>query len=184
VLAMKAAGVNGAACSCVQSTNLALFTALTQAGLTNVKALSFSSADNSVFSNATAAAAAQGAYYPTQFPPLDLNNPATNTMIANLKAYDPSYKGGYPSFGATGAYLAAELMIKGLQVAGQNPTRKSFITNLTQVTNWDANGLLASPVSFNHFGTSETTRCAYYVQVKGSAFVTINNGKPVCGTSF
>ena len=63
----------------------------------------------------------------------------TNAMIANLKKYDPQYKGGYPSFGATGACLAAQLGIKGLQVAGQNPTRDSFIKNLTQVTGWDAN---------------------------------------------
>ena len=158
VLAMKQAGVDAAGCSCVQSTNLALFTALRQAGMGNVKVLSFSSADNSVFSSgATAAAAAQGAYYPSQIPPLDQNNAATNTMLNNLKTYDPSYKGGYPSYGATGSYLAAELMIKGLEVAGQNPTRQSFITNLSQVTGWDANGLLASPVSFNHFGTPEQT---------------------------
>ncbi len=186
VLAMKGASVDGAACSCVQSTNLALFTALRQAGMTNVKALSYSSADNSVFSNATAAAAAQGAYYPSQIPPLDQNNSATNTMIANLKQYDPLYKGGYPSFGATGAYLAAVLMVKGLQEAGQNPTRQSFISNMRTVTNWDANGLLASPVAFNMPGTSQPTRCSYYVQVKGNTFVsnTVNGGKPICGNSF
>jgi branched-chain amino acid transport system substrate-binding protein len=186
VLAMRQAGVDGAGCSCVQSTNLALFTGLRQAGLTNVKALSYSSADSSVFSDSTAAAAAQGAYYPSQIPPLDQNNPATNTMIANLKQYDPLYKGGYPSFGATGAYLAAVLMVKGLQEAGQNPTRESFISNMRTVTSWDANGLLASPVGFNMPGTSQPTRCSYYVQVKGNTFVsnTVNGGKPICGTSF
>ena len=186
VLAMRQAGVDGAGCSCVQSTNLALFTGLRQAGLTNVKALSYSSADSSVFSDSTAAAAAQGAYYPSQIPPLDQNNPATNTMIANLKQYDPLYKGGYPSFGATGAYLAAVLMVKGLQEAGQNPTRESFISNMRTVTSWDANGLLASPVGFNMPGTSQPTRCSYYVQVKGNTFVsnTVNGGKPICGNSF
>ncbi len=186
VLAMRQAGVDGAGCSCVQSTNLALFTGLRQAGLTNVKALSYSSADSSVFSNATAAAAAQGAYYPSQIPPLDQNNPATNTMIANLKQYDPLYKGGYPSFGATGAYLAAVLMVKGLQEAGQNPTRESFISNMRTVTSWDATGLLASPVGFNMPGTSQPTRCSYYVQVKGNTFVsnTVNGGKPICGNSY
>ena len=154
--------------------------------MTNVKALSFSSADNSVFSNATAAAAAQGAYYVSQIPPLDQNNSATNTMIANLKQYDPDYHGGYPSFGATGAYLAAILMVEGLQQAGHNPTRQSFITNLRAVTSWNAEGLLASSVGFNMPGTSQPTRCSYYVQVQGSSFVsnTINGGKPVCGTSF
>ena len=186
ILAMKQAGVNGAACSCVQSTNLAMFTGLSQAGMSNVKPLSFASADSSVFSNPTAAAAAQGAYYVSQIPPIDQNNPATNAMIANLKQYDPLYKGGYPTFGATGAYLAAILMVKGLQEAGQNPTRESFINNMRTVTSWDANGLLASSVGFNNPGVSQPTRCSYYVQVKGNTFVsnTVNGGKPICGTSF
>jgi Periplasmic binding protein len=106
VLAMKAAGINGVACSCVQSTNLALFTGLAQGGVT-AKALSLSSADSSTFASATSAAAAQGAYYPTLIPPLDLNNAATNKFLANLKAADPSYTSGYLSYGLTGAYLGA-----------------------------------------------------------------------------
>jgi branched-chain amino acid transport system substrate-binding protein len=185
VLAMKAAGVDGAACSCVQSTNLALFTGLQQGGVNAKAKLSLSSADSSLFDSPTAAAAAQGAYYPTLVPPLDLNNPATNTFLANVKAVDPSLKDGYtPSYGLTGAYLAAEVGIKGLQVAGQNPTRESFIKNLTQVTGFTAGGLLASPVSYNHFGTAEQTVCSYFVQVTGNTFKTINNGKPICGNSF
>ena len=180
---MKAAGVDGAACSCVQSTTIAMFTGLAQGGV-KAKSLSFASADSSLFDSPTAAAAAQGAYYVSQIPPIDTNNPATNTMVSNLKTYDPQYKGGYPTFGATGAYLAAALTVEGLQVAGQNPTRQSFIKNLTAVTNWDANGLLGSPVSFNHFGTSETTRCSWFVQVSGNTFKSINGGKVICGTSF
>jgi branched-chain amino acid transport system substrate-binding protein len=184
VLAMKAAAVNGAACSCVQSTNLALFTGLKQGGV-HAAVLSFSSADSSLFDNATAAAAAQGAYYNTLVPPLDLDNSATNTFIANVKAVDPSLRANYtPSYGLTGSYLAAQVAIKGLQVAGKNPTRASFIKNLTSVTGFTANGLLASPVSFNHFGSAEHQTCSYVVQVVGQSFKTINNGKPICGTSF
>jgi branched-chain amino acid transport system substrate-binding protein len=184
ILAMKSASIDAAVCSCVQSTNLALFTGLKQAGIHVKAALSLSSADSSLFDNATAAQAAQGAYYPSQFPPLDLNNAATTRFIANLKATVPNYKGGYPSYGLTGAYLAAVLTGKGLQVAGQNPTRQSFINNLSQVTGWNADGLLAHPVSFNHFGSPEPTLCSYYVQVQGNAFHSVNGGKPVCGTSF
>ena len=60
-------------------------------------------------------------------------------------------------------------------------TRKSYIDGLTGVTGWDANGLLASPVSFNHFGSSEATYCGYYVHVVGQTFVAVNSGKPFCG---
>ena len=52
------------------------------------------------------------------------------------------------------------------------------------MTGFTANGLLASPVSFNHFGSPEHTVCSYFVQVSGNAFKTINSGKPICGTSF
>jgi hypothetical protein len=168
----------------VQSTNLALFTGLKQAGINSKASLSLSSADSSLFNSPTAAQAAQGAYYPSQFPPIDTNNPTTNKFIANLKVVDPGYKGGYPSYGLTGAYLAAALTAKGLQVAGQNPTRALFISNLTQVTNWNADGLQATSVSFNHFGTTEKTICAYYVQVSGNDFKSVNGGKATCGTSF
>ncbi len=181
-LAMKSAGVDAAACSCVQSSNIAMAVAAKQGGINLKAALMFSGADSSLFANPTATAAAQGTYWPTTIVPLDLNNPATNTFIANLKKSDSSYKGGYPSYGLTGAYLSSDLMIKGLTVAGQNPTRKSFIDNLTKVTSWNAEGLYPTTVGFDHFGTQETTLCGYYTKVQGNQFVTINNGKPFCGT--
>jgi branched-chain amino acid transport system substrate-binding protein len=182
ILAMKQTRVSGAACSCVQSSNIALLTAAKQGGLPLKAVLSFSGADSTVFSSPSVAQAAQGAYFPTNIPPLDLNNAATNAFMANLKAVDPSYQvGTYPTFGAQTAYLSADLMIKGLELAGQNPTRQSFITNLTKVTDYNAGGLLATPVGFNHFGQANPTTCSWFVQVKGETFVTINNGKPICG---
>jgi hypothetical protein len=45
-----------------------------------------------------------------------------------------------------------------------------------------AEGLLASPVAFNHFGQTEPKLCQYMTKVEGNQFVTINNGKPFCGT--
>jgi hypothetical protein len=114
--------------------------------------------------------------------PIDLNNPATNTFISTLKTYDPSYRGGYPSYGLTGSYLSADLMLEGLKVAGQNPTRHSFITNLSNVSSWNAEGLVPSTVDFNHFGQVESKLCGYFTKVEGNQFVTINNGKPFCRT--
>jgi branched-chain amino acid transport system substrate-binding protein len=181
-LAMKAANVDAAVCSCVQNSNIAMAVAAKQAGIPLKAALMFSGADSSLFDNPTATAAAQGTYWPTTIVPIDLNNPATNQFIANLKQYDPSYKGGYPSYGLTGSYLSADLMIEGLRVAGQNPTRQSFINNLTKVTAWNAEGLIPSTVGFDHFGTAQQQLCGYFTQVKGNQFVTINGGKPYCGT--
>jgi branched-chain amino acid transport system substrate-binding protein len=180
-LQMKSAGVDGATCSCVQSSNIAMAVAAKQAGINLKGALMFSGADGSLFQSATATAAAQGTYWPTTIVPIDLNNPATTSFLNNLKAVDPSYKGGYPSYGLTGTYLSADLMLEGLKVAGQNPTRQSFITNMQKVTAWNAEGLLPNTVGFNHFGHVQSTLCGYFEKVEGNQFVTINGGKPICG---
>ena len=146
-------------------------------------ALMFSGTDSSLFSNPTAAAAAQGTYWPADIVPIDLNNPATETFVANLQKYDSDYKGGYPSYGVITAYLGADAMIEGLTVAGQNPTRQSFITNMQKVSSWDADGLLASPVGLEPLrNQTRYDLCEYFTKVQGNQFVTINNGKPFCGT--
>jgi hypothetical protein len=179
---MKQAGVDAAACSCVQASNLALIVGAKQAGV-NLKAeVSFSGADSGGLANATSAAAAQGAYFPTTIVPLDLHNAASDNFVATLKKYVPTYTGGYPSYGVTGSYLAADLMIRGLKEAGQNPTREAFNGNLAKVADYDADGLLPNKVSYGHFGSLEGHPCSYYVQFKGSDFTTVNNGQPFCGT--
>lgn len=183
VLDMKSAGVDAAVCSCVQNSNLALITTAKQNGLTLKAEVSFSGADSSVFSNPTAKDAAQGAYFPTATP-LDLHLKPVDEYVANLKKYDPAYKGGYPSLGVSGGYFAADLMIRGLEEAGLNPTREAFIQNLTKVTDYDAGGILPSKVGFDHFGTAQSRGCSYFVQVKGNDFVTVKNpagGYKFCG---
>jgi branched-chain amino acid transport system substrate-binding protein len=181
-LAMKHAGVNGATCSCVQTTNIALAVGAKQEGIPLKAALMFSGVDSSLFADATAVSAAQGTYWPSEIVPIGLNNPATNAFVANLQKYDPSYKGGYPDYGIISAYAGADVMIEGLQVAGQNPTRQSFINNMLKVSSWNDNGLLASPVGFNHFGKADPTSCEYFTEVEGDQFVTVNNDKPFCGS--
>ena len=106
-------------------------------------------------------------------------------MLDNLAKTDSSFKvGDIPDFGLQGSYLAADLMVKGLQVAGQNPTRQSFINNLRQVTDYTANGILPGATSFANFGTPQMipqSTCQQFVQLVNGTFVSANpNGKPVC----
>jgi branched-chain amino acid transport system substrate-binding protein len=181
-LAMKQAGVNGATCSCVQSTNIAMAVGAKQAGVNLKAALMFSGTDSSLFSQSSAVAPAQGTYWPSDIVPLDLHTAATQNYVSTLEKYDSSYKGGYPDYGVTTSYYEADLLIEGLRVAGQNPTRQSFITNLRKVSSWNAEGLLPSPADFSNFGHSPQTSCEYITKVEGNQFVTINGGKPFCGT--
>jgi branched-chain amino acid transport system substrate-binding protein len=181
VLQMKQTGVDAAVCSCVQSTNISLIVGAEQAGLRLKAEFSFSGADSSLFANATDVQAAQGAYFPTTIVPLDLNTPADRQFVANLKKYDQSYKGGYPSYGLTGSYLSADLMIRGLELAGRNPTRSSFISKLRKVSHYTAGGLLPNPANYTNFGHLNPTGCMYVTKVEGTKFVTIHNKKPYCG---
>jgi branched-chain amino acid transport system substrate-binding protein len=178
-LAMKSAGVNGADCECVQSSNIGMMEAIKQAGLPIKAEVSAAGVDDSVFNNADSEAAAQGTYWPLFTVPANYNA-ASTTFLTTLKAHGVTYAGNYPSFGQTLAYVNALLMMEGLQVAGKNPTRGSFITNLQKVTSWDAGGLLPAPLSFNHLGTPDQHQCSYYTVVRGNQFVPINNDKPYC----
>jgi ABC-type branched-subunit amino acid transport system substrate-binding protein len=180
-LSMKKAGVNGALCSCVQTTNIAMLTGAKQAGVDLKVGMGLAGVDPTLFSTATVTAAVQGSYWETFSVPLGTNS-AINTMVANLKKYDSSYAGGYPSFGITIAYEGAGIMFKGLQLAGNNPTRKSFISNMLQLQGFDDGGLLPAPVNYTNFGSYDPTSCAYFTQVQGTNFVAINGGKPFCGT--
>jgi hypothetical protein len=111
-------------------------------------------------------------------------NSATAQMLDAFAKYTNVHTGGILDFGTYTPYLGADLMIKGLQVAGQNPTRQSFMTNLRQVTNYTAGGILPSPVSFANFGTAAmlpATSCEYIVQLQGSKFILANNGQALCG---
>jgi branched-chain amino acid transport system substrate-binding protein len=180
VLQMKSAGVNGFACSCVESSDLAIATAAKQAGL-SAKGLFFTGYSQSTLSDPTAAAAAQNQYFTTVTVPFELHQPGTDAILANLKKYDPKYTGGDPDYGLIGGYLSTQLMIKGLQVAGQNPTRASFMSGLHGVSSYDDGGVLPSPVDFSpsQFGLYPQSSCAYFVQLQGTSFVPLPK---VCGT--
>ena len=56
-------------------------------------------------------------------------------------------------------------MIKGLELAGRNPTRSSFISNLRKLSKYNAGGLLPNSVSFTHFGHGNSDRL--YVRDQG-----------------
>ncbi len=181
-LQIKNAGCNGVTGSFVDNSDIALSAAVKQAGI-DAKQVYFTGYDEDVLSSPSTRAAFDGSYAQAT---VDFNPPnkATQAMVATLKKYDPSYKGGIPDFGLLGSYISTDLAIKGLQLAGKNPTPASFISHLRKLGSYDAGGILPSPVTFKGFGTPAMfpkTSCTYYEQLQGDHFVTFS-GKPVCGT--
>jgi len=176
ILKMKSAGVNGAACSCNDDANIAMMSGIKNAQLPGFKgAIAYSGPSNNVFANSSATAAAEGNYFRSPEALItDPSNPGTQAWAANLKKYDPNYKGGFPSFGNTTAYVSADLAATMLQLAGQNPTRKGMMdATRAQLHDYDAQGILATPVSFalDQFETGPDQICFYYPQLKSGQFV-------------
>jgi branched-chain amino acid transport system substrate-binding protein len=177
-LSFKNAGCDTAECSCVLSSSLAMSTALKQEGLTKVKVVYAAGPSNDVYQSAQDESAAEGAYFPGS----TFTSAPDKAWLAELKKYDPQYKGGVPDLGAELGWPAAQLIIEGLKVAGKNPTRQSFITNLRKVTNWTDSGLSLTPINFVHFGQSPPTACSTYVQFLNGKYVAYpKSGKEFCG---
>ena len=182
VLQIKSAGCNGVTGSFVDASDVALAGAIKHAGI-KAKQLYFTGYDENILKSPSAAASFDGSYVSTGVN-LTTPNKATQGMINTLKKYDSSYSGGLPDFGLLGSYLSADLAIKGLSVAGKNPTSASFISNLRKVGKYNAGGILPSSVTFKNFGTVgmfPKTACSFYAQLKNDKF-TIYKNKPVCGT--
>jgi ABC-type branched-subunit amino acid transport system substrate-binding protein len=182
-LAIKNAGCDGVVGSFVDSSDVGLSTAVKQGGI-NAKQLYFTGYDQTTLQSAASKQAFEGDYF-SNYVLLDPSLPANQAMYAAFQKYVPGYHAGdLPDFGLLGSYLATDLMIKGLQVAGRNPTRKSFIQNLRTVTDYNAGGILASSISFAGFGTPEMipqTGCMYFVQLKNGQFVNASpDGKAIC----
>lgn len=183
VLAIKSAGCNGVVGVTLLSTDIALSGALKQGGLASAKQLYYTAYDQNLLNQPSALATMKGDYTTTA---INYSDPSTGarTMLAQLKKYTP-FHGTIPSLNISQGWAATDLMIKGLQLAGANPTRHAFISKLRQVSGYTASGLYPSPgVSFEHFGTVAQfpkSQCSYFMKIETSGFVPYNGGKLVCG---
>jgi branched-chain amino acid transport system substrate-binding protein len=181
-LAMKQANVDSTYLPMDNNTNFALVTAAKQAGVPLKVAVSATGYGQSLLDDPSAVQSAQGAYFESEAAPVELDNAATKNFASALATY--AHFTGIPGFDYEQGFLAADLMIKGLEVAGQNPTRASFESGLHAVTSYDAGGLLPTPVNFNlsQFGLLPPTQCSYYLQLEGTKFIPVPaDGKPFCG---
>jgi branched-chain amino acid transport system substrate-binding protein len=176
-LAMKAAGVDSMAAEIDGNTELALITAGEQAGIKWKYVVLATGYGQSWLSNPTAVSESQGLYFGVLQTPVELNTPATIAQQAALKKY--AGFSGVPDFGYSEGWESASLMIEGLQVAGKNPTRQSFITNLRKVTSWNDNGLLAEPLNFEQTTSPAKKECVWDTKLVGKKFVPVST-TPSC----
>ena len=179
-LSAKQDHVNGFVPELDSNSNYALATALEQAG---VKAKGFfATGYEPDVINSPAWKALQGDYFDSLYRPWSLPNAGTEQMQAAMEKYAHFTKTQFPSFSQYEAWAGADLMIKGLELAGPNPTQAAVIKDLRGVKSYNANGLLPNPINYSTiFGHDLAQQCVWVVQAERNGFTPVSS-KPFCGT--
>ncbi|HEX4218272.1 MAG TPA: ABC transporter substrate-binding protein [Acidimicrobiales bacterium] len=179
-LVAKSKGVNGIFGVMDDNSNFALATAMKQAGV-KLKAVLFPTGFSPSAITSPAWPDLQGDYFVSTFRPFQTPNAGTAQMQAALQKYDGYTKSQFPAFDEYEAWLGADLMIKGLQLAGKNPTSAGIITSLRNLKSYDGNGILPKPINYSTiFGHDEPLYCGWYLQAKSKGFVPLSS-QPTCG---
>ena len=116
----------------------------------------------------------QGSYFGTEFRPFQIpHNAGVDAMQSALMKYQGWKATEFPTFGQYEAYLGAMLMMKGLGLAGANPTPASVVSALrNKVTDWTANGLLGITINYqNIFGHFTPQSCVWIIKAEKAGFV-------------
>jgi branched-chain amino acid transport system substrate-binding protein len=173
--------VNALSPSMDANSNYALATALKQAGV-KIKAAIFATGYEPDVIHSPAWSTLQGDYFLSLFRPWSLPNAGTEQMQAAMEKYAHFTKTDFPNFGQYEAWAGADLMIKGLQMAGPNPTRAAVIKDLRTVKSYNVNGLLPVNLDFaTDFGHNPPQTCAWIMKAGANGFTAISS-QPSCGT--
>lgn len=111
------------------------------------------------------------------YEPFEQSTPAIDAYRAAMATYAPQV--GEPKRQASIlAYIAADLLVAGLEAAGDCPTREGVIQAMSNLSSYDADGLLATPLSLGN-GSQSQQPCNYFVRVNptGDAFDVVPGGE-------
>ncbi|ODV08709.1 MAG: hypothetical protein ABT15_02535 [Pseudonocardia sp. SCN 73-27] len=184
-LAIKNAGCDGIYASMVSSSQLALAQSVRDSGVTLKGMVSTQGYEQRTLDDPRVREAAQGITFVNPMSLVAEPNAGMKTMLGDLQKYANST--GIPSFGEFGGWLTADALIAGLEAAGANPTRESFIDGLRKVSDYDAGGVLAGPTDFTvgQIGKGDSilsgSRCWFALTLVGDSFTPVNGTTPFCG---
>jgi branched-chain amino acid transport system substrate-binding protein len=179
-LVAKQKGCNAFYAGLDDNSNDALATALHQEGL-KPKVLVFPTGYEPSVIGTPAWNSVQGGYFDTTFRPFQLPNAGTRQMQSALEKYANFTPSEFPSFSQYESWLGADLMIKGLELAGPNPTHASVISALRNLKSYNGNGLLPETVNFStDFGHDLAQSCGWYMIAEKHGFVPASS-TPTCG---
>jgi branched-chain amino acid transport system substrate-binding protein len=180
-LIAKQKGVNAMVPAMDANSNYALAQALHQAGV-NLKATLYATGYEPDAINSPSWSTLQGAYFLAPFRPWSLPNAGTQQMQAAMEKYAHFTKTQFPSFGQYESWAGADLMIKGLEMAGSNPTQAAVIRDLRGLKSYNVNGLLPESINYSTiFGKDLPQTCAWVMQAEKTGFKLVSS-TPTCGT--
>ena len=180
-LVAKEKGVNAMVPAMDANSNYALAQALRQAGV-KLKATLYATGYQPDVIHSPAWSTLQGSYFLSPFRPWALPNAGTQQMQAAMEKYANFTKSQFPTFGQYEAWAGADLMIKGLQMAGASPTQAAVIKDLRGLKSYNANGLLPESINYSTiFGHDPAKTCAWVMQAQKNGFTAVSP-QPYCGT--
>ena len=180
-LVAKGKGCNAFYAGLDDDSNFALATALKQAGV-KPKVVVFPTGYEPSLVHSTSWGAVQGGYFDSTFRPFQIPNAGTRQMQVALEKYEHFSTNEFPSFSQYESWLGADLMIKGLESAGKNPTRAGVIHALRSLKSYNGNGLLPQSIDYSTiFGHDLPKLCGWYMQAEKNRFVPASS-TPTCGT--
>jgi branched-chain amino acid transport system substrate-binding protein len=180
-LTAKQKGCNAFYAGLDDNSNDALASSLKQVGL-KPKVMVFPTGYDPAVIGSPSWAAVQGGYFDTTFRPFAIPNAGTKQMQAALEKYEHFKSSDFPTFSQYESWLGADLMIKGLQMAGKNPTRSAVISDLRSIKAYNGNGLLPQTINYtNDFGKDLAKSCGWYMIAEKNGFVPAST-TPSCGT--
>lgn len=165
----------------IDASNFALAQALVQAGV-NLKAAVFATGYAPGVVNSSVWGSLEGDEFLSIFRPFSLPDAGTEEMAAALQKYQHFSKSQFPTLFQYESWAGADLMIKGLEMAGNNPTRAGVIKELRSIKSYTADGLLPKPIDYStNFGHDPAQQCVWVLRAVKHAFVPTSS-QPVCGT--
>lgn len=180
-LVAKQKGCNAYYAGLDDNSNFALASALKQEGV-KPKVMVFPTGYEPSIIGSPAWNSVQGGYFDTTFRPFQVPNAGTKQMQSALEKYAHFKANDFPNFSQYESWLGADLMIKGIQLAGSNPTHASINHALRNLKSYNGNGLLPESINYStDFGKDLPKSCGWYMIAEKNGFVP-SSSQPWCGT--
>jgi branched-chain amino acid transport system substrate-binding protein len=179
-LIAKEKGINAVFPSLDTDSNYALAEAFKQAGV-DLKSVVFATGYRPSVVHSAAWPNLQGDYFLLPFRPFAAPNAGTKEMQTALEKYSHFTSTQFPSFFQYEGWLGADLMIKGIQMAGPNATHAAIIKDMRSIKSYNGNGLLPYDINYSTIFGHDTQDCVWVFKAEKSGFKLLSS-KPQCGS--